>query len=241
MKYKIVMIDDEKAQIKELSELLKSYSDSSENAPSFETETFSSGDEFIENGRFDADIAFIDVNMPGSNGFVTAKALREHNPNAVIVFIARNSELAINGYEVRALDYLIKPVTKPVFDKTLNEAITTIKKNFSKKIAIENSSGIFLFDVSDIVYIEIKLHNLFFNVMSCEGKIETYRMVGSLKVQRERLEKYNFGQCMACYLVNFRHIRSITKREVRLSGNVSLPISRKFHRSFSDKFLEYVD
>ena len=239
MRYDVALIDGEETQIDEFCKLFRSFSRSLKGV-TFSINTFSSGDELIRGGKFDYDIVFLDAVMAGTDGFSTAKIIRRHNKNAVIVFATAHPEYAINGYEVRALDYLIKPITKIVFDNVIAEALTVLKNDVSATVAIENSDGIYLVNVSDILYIEINLHYLYFNVLSEDGKIDTYRIIGSLKQQKERLKKHNFGQCMACYLVNFRHVRSIEKREVRLNGNVKLPISRKFHKTFSEEFLEFV-
>ena len=65
--------------------------------------------EFLESYTKDYDLVFLDVEMPGLNGIETAKELRHMDSNVVIMFITNMAQYAIHGYEVEAVDYVLKP------------------------------------------------------------------------------------------------------------------------------------
>lgn len=70
---------------------------------------------------FDVDIIFLDIEMGDSHGIAIARTLNESNSNATIVFVTAHAEYAVDAFEVRAFDYLLKPVEKTRLEKTVNE------------------------------------------------------------------------------------------------------------------------
>lgn len=69
----------------------------------------------------DVDIIFLDIEMGDAHGIDIARALNESNSNATIVFVTAHAEYAVDAFEVRAFDYLLKPVQKDRLEKTVNE------------------------------------------------------------------------------------------------------------------------
>ena len=65
----------------------------------------------FENYKMIFDIIIFDIDMPGINGIDTARKLREMDSNVTIIFVTNIAQYAINGYEVDAVDYILKPVS----------------------------------------------------------------------------------------------------------------------------------
>lgn len=71
---------------------------------------FRSGVDFIGDGTAVYDIVFLDIEMPLLNGIETAKKLRKFDSDVCIIFVTNMPQFALKGYEVDALDYVLKPV-----------------------------------------------------------------------------------------------------------------------------------
>ena len=72
--------------------------------------------------RFDPEVVFLDVQMPGLTGFEVARRLLESGPSAHIIFVTAYDQHAIEAFEVNAVDYLLKPVDQSRLEKALERA-----------------------------------------------------------------------------------------------------------------------
>lgn len=240
MNFKVAIVDDESEILERISTLLDKYATNSELELSFEVDKYPAGDALLVNAPESYEIIFLDINMPGTNGLSAAKRIREQNKTAVIIFCTNYAQYAINGYEVNALGYILKPVEESAFNRTLDRTFKILKTSQSRKIRIKTLHGVEVVPVSDIVYLEIQIHNLFYYVLRENDKIEDYRTRGSMQEMSDSLAELGFARCSACYLVNLRHVISVRNGEVCLHGGVTLPISRKFLRGFSDSFIKFL-
>ena len=240
MNYKVAVVDDEQDILTGITELLKKYESSCGEDISFVADTYSSGDALLANNPNSYEIIFLDINMPGTNGLRVAKKIREHNKTAIIIFCTHYAQYAINGYEVNALGYILKPIDENAFNRSLDRTLKVLKSGQSRRIRIKTLHGVEVTPVSDVVYLEIQIHNLFYYVLTEKGEIIVYRTRGSMKEMVDSLGELGFSRCSACYLVNLRHVISVLNGEVKLHGGITLPISRKFLRGFSDSFIKYL-
>lgn len=169
MKYKVVIVDDEPSVRESIVELLKTYADkmslSTETVEenSFEITTFACGDDLLSANIAEFDMFFLDINMPGVNGLKAAKCVRRVNTTAVIIFCTNYAQYAVNGYEVNALGYIVKPIQPIAFCRTMDRAMAALGKNAVKRVRIKTVDGVELLLVSNILYAEIQIHNLFFS------------------------------------------------------------------------------
>lgn len=239
MNYRVAVVDDEPEILERISTLLDKYASDSGREIIFNTDKFSDGEEFLKNEPNSYEIIFLDINMPGANGLLVAKKIRENNKTAIIIFCTHYAQYAINGYEVNALGYLLKPIEEPSFIRNLDTALKVLKNSQSRRIRIKTLHGVEVVPAADIIYLEIQIHNLYYYVLK-EDKLTDYRTRGSMQESCDSLACFGFARCSACYLVNLSHVLSVKNGEVHLSGNVSLPISRKFLRSFSDSFIKFL-
>ena len=236
--YKVAIIDDEKSVAAEIRALLEEYG--SERKAEFQIQEYGSGDEFLRGGDADFDIILLDINMPGSNGIQVAKRIRRANGEAVIIFCTNYAQYALNGYEVNALGYLIKPIKKGPFWRNLDRTLNVLRNKRQEKLLVKTKDGQVVVNPSDIVYIEVERHNLFFHILAERGTSEL-RTRGTMREMFDRLQSMNFAKCSACYLVNMEHITSVQKGVVCCTGGANLFISRKFQKEFMARFMQYIE
>lgn len=157
-----------------------------------------------------------------------ARALRVVDPRAAIVFVTNIASFAVSGYEVDALAYLLKPISYPAFALAMNKALRAASLRQARSYVIQTADGIARFPVSQILYVEVVRHSLFFH--TTQG---TYRRRGSLREVEKDLRGMHFCRCHNAYLVNLEHVSSVSGNDVTVGADV-LPVSRQRKQEFMD-------
>ena len=112
-----MILDDEIIAIKMLEKLVSQY----ENLTIVKKITTPS-DLFAEIETAKPNLIFMDINLGGVSGIELAEKILEKHPNIKIVFVTAYSEYAVRAFELNAVDYLLKPVSKKRFDKKIGRA-----------------------------------------------------------------------------------------------------------------------
>ena len=77
------------------------------------------------------DLVFMDIQMPGINGMEAAQLMRTYDSETPIIFVTNLAQYAVKGYEVDALDFIVKPVTYFNFRMRMDKAMRRIRRNVS--------------------------------------------------------------------------------------------------------------
>ena len=89
---------------------------------------FTDAAELLHHYKPDYDIIFLDIEMAQVDGIKAAQVIRETDPSTVIIFVTNMAQLAIKGYEVEALDFVVKPVDYFSFDMVMRKALQRISR-----------------------------------------------------------------------------------------------------------------
>ena len=136
---KIAIVDDDKDFIQKMREYIARWQ--TENNTPCTVQSFTNAVNFLEPYSADWDIVFLDIEMPLMNGLEAAKKLRKTDKSACLIFVTSMAQYAINGYEVDALDYVIKPVSYTLFCDKMQRAINYLKKFTKNKVFIRDKNG----------------------------------------------------------------------------------------------------
>ncbi|MEE0420676.1 MAG: LytTR family DNA-binding domain-containing protein [Lachnospiraceae bacterium] len=169
------------------------------------------------------DLLFLDVEMEGLNGMDTARKIREFNQELVIVFLTGYSDYVFEGYEVGALDYVMKPAQEKRLRNIVSRVRTMLGRNREKVFAFKNTDGIFRMPVDRISYLYSDRRKV---VLVTEEK--EYPFYGKLDEVEEQLKGQacvSFVRIHQRYLVNADKVEHVGRGEVRVAGN-RLPVSR---------------
>ena len=229
---KIAVVDDEKIYIEQITEHIEQYA--KEKNKEIHTEAFRDGIQLMEQYRSQYDIIFLDIEMEEMNGMDTAREIRKVNQDVVLVFITNMAQYAINGYEVGALDYVLKPLNYYTFSVRLERAIARVKKRQKEEILLNLPNGIKRLMVDSIYYIEVQNRMLHHHTQ--EG-IFTVR--GTLHGVEELLQESDFVRCNHWYLVNLLYVTEIRKNIVIVAGD-ELEISRRNKTLFLSALTDYM-
>lgn len=162
------------------------------------------------------------------NGMETAERIRKLDSEVIIMFITNRTDYAIRGYEVDALDYMVKPVTYFAFSQKLERAIERIRKKEKHFITISTSDGTRKLDVEDIYFLESRGHDLLFQTK--KGLMVTR---ATMKDAQNFLEAYGYYRCSKGYLVNLAYVDGISDN-VCFIENHQIPVSRGKKKEFMD-------
>lgn len=185
------------------------------------------------------DLVFLDINMPEISGISFAKSI---NKNIKIIFTTAYRDYAVEGFELKAVDYLLKPIT---FERLL-QAINTYFEVYSdaKPDAMSSSEkNDFIFvradrkmikiEFKDIIYIEsfsdyVKLH-------LNETTIVTRETISAIEA---KLPSKNFIRIHRSFIVSLKHISSFTNEYVTVNKK-ALTISRSYKKDVLNQLEQY--
>lgn len=169
------------------------------------------------------DLIFLDINMPNMNGI---ELIQEMEEMPLVIFTTAYPEFAISGYELNAVDYLLKPFSFDRFTKAVTKAselytlrqnsVTTPAENYLM-IRVEYSTV--RIEIEDIDYIE-GLKD-YIKIYTNNGK--NYVTKSSMKNISERLPQ-NFVRAHKSYIVNIKHVSAL-KNNMIVIGQQQIPLS----------------
>jgi DNA-binding LytR/AlgR family response regulator len=163
-----------------------------------------------------------------------ARRIRERDQNVIILFITNRTDYALQGYQVDALDYVIKPVTYFAFADRLERALERLKKRASRSLILSLPDGILRLQVADIFYIESDRHNLVYHTVNGEVTVRQ-----KMQDAEESLTGAGFYRIHKGYLVNLAHVDGIRGGDCLIRGR-ALPVSRTRRNEFMKVLMNYL-
>lgn len=228
---RIAIVEDEMKYQEQLIEFLRRFEQ--EKGENIEIETYSDGDEFVENYRAQFDIILMDVQMRFMDGMSAAEEIRKMDSEVVIIFITNLAQYAIKGYAVDALDYVLKPISYFQFSERLHRAVDRMKKRDVQFITIKIKGGVQRFKIADIYFVESQGHNLIFS--SKQGE---FIASGTMKELENQLSSFHFFRGHKGYLINLEHVEGMNDSCAIVRGK-ELLVSRNKRKAFMEALSNY--
>ena len=149
--FRIAIVEDQEETRECLNRFVRQYAE--EQGLQVEISLIADGSEIAEHYTPGFDIIFMDVEMPRLDGFGAAEAIRAVDAEVVLVFVTNMAQYAIRGYEVDALDYVLKPVNYYQFCTKLSRAIQRVQRRRGGQVVLQLAGGgIQLLDTADIYW-----------------------------------------------------------------------------------------
>ena len=173
-------------------------------------------------GKNPVDLLFLDIGMPLINGVDFLKAL----PNAPkTIFTTAYKHYAFDGFELNAIDYLLKPFSYERFSRAVDKLTVAAKAPIYDTLLVKEKDGIINLKQADILYIEGRKD--YVKILTT-GK--TYLIYQTLKATLEKLNKNIFLQSHRSYIVNRMHVKQIKQDMLVLVNNTFVPIGPSYKK-----------
>lgn len=228
---KVAIVEDQQDDFNLLSSYIRKYGE--EKNLIFDIVHFSNGLNFIDEYTGDFEVVFMDIEMPHMDGMETARKLREMDASVSLVFVTNMIQYAIDGYEVDAMDFMVKPVKYYNFAQKLEKAITHAKRRTEKNIVVHTQDGVSVIPAKEIFYVEKERNYL---ILHTERGI--FRERGTISELAEELADMGFSKCFSSCIVNLAYVSDLKKDTLVVHGTV-LPISRRQKKDFMVDFAGY--
>lgn len=180
------------------------------------------------------DAFFLDVEMDSMNGIDLAKKLRLLGHDQPIVFITGYTQYAIDGYDVQAYDYLLKPIKEDKFHKLLS-ALNAQKNIETHYIMLDVDDGSIKIDIDRIVG---------FEAQGSQVRMELIDGGHFLKLPLSQILSQldsNFLQIHRSYIINIKAVEALQKDQITLSNGSVFPISRRLKAEVHRKVAHFYE
>lgn len=187
----------------------------------------------------DIDLIFLDINMPHLSGVEVAKMVGHR---AMIIFTTAYQDFAVEGFELEAVDYLMKPFSYERFSKATERAfelsLLRRKKGADSTTTREVSHIMVKSDLS-LVKIEID------SIIVIEGLKDYIRIVttnkryvtkSTMKNIEQSLGGFGFVRVQKSYVVNMKRVNSFEGGTLTMEGNIMVPVGQQYRNSFVELF-----
>ena len=231
---RIALVEDEEKFVEQLMGYFADYQN--RNQEELKITVYSDGDAVTEKYKPVFDIIFMDIGMKFMDGMSAAKEIRRQDAGVIIIFITNMVQYAMQGYEVNALDYMLKPVSYDRFSQSMEKAVFRVKKhnNLHSYITVSLKGGdIVRLDVGDVYYIESHGHNIVYHTAYGD-----YLSIGSMKALEQALEEFSFVRGNSSYLINLQHVEGMREKSAVVKGKL-VPLSRAKRSFFLQEFTKY--
>lgn len=195
------------------------------------------GRTFLDTRPERVDIALLDIEMPTPNGIETARQVRASGSDMVIVFVTNLFQFALEGYEVQALDFLVKPVRYQGFVATVRKALKVLDRRAPHFIKLEFGRAQSVVDIATITYVETLRKRLVVHTRSGQSGGQ-HNCACSMKAIADKLGPFGFAMPHQSYLVNLAFVERIDATDLLVAGE-RVPVSRYKRASFVETFAAY--
>lgn len=227
----VAVVEDNEQDAQKLKAHLNGYA--AKNGLQFQIEYFPDALKFINSFKSNYDIIFLDIEMPLMSGMETARAIRKTDRSVTLVFVTNMVQYAVEGYEVEAFDYILKPINGYAFDLKLKRIVAHVGSKTDERIVIRTEGETVSLTANSVRYIEVEGHYLNWHTHD-----KVYRALGTLKSIDKQLTK-NYCAISRWHVVNMQYVRSVVGNDV-LIDEEKLHIGRTYKQEFLQAYAKYM-
>ena len=200
-----------------------------------EVSVFADGDALVAAASQKSfDVVFLDMIMPLVSGMDTARELRLHDRKAHIVFLTSSPEFALESYEVKASDYLLKPVSHERLCQALDEWRETVTRE-PRSMVVRTSAGYQRVDFEELEYVEARGKRALLALAGRE--VDAAESFGG--IEEKLASECEFFRCHRSYLVNLSAIDHFDATELFTRQGRCVPVARTCKKAFQDAYFAY--
>lgn len=233
MNFKIAVCDDEQIICSTMYNKLQNSSKSK--SVIFEIDCFTSGEELCDEMKHtNYDLLFLDIELPKMNGVAVGQYIREtlKNETIQIAYISSKQEYAMELFEMRPINFLVKPLNYEKIRKIIDKFLTVS----------ETDAHIFKFKIGREFH-KILLSNILYfcsngRKVRLIAQNEEFEFYGSLENIYSELKDNKFLFVHKSFIVNYKHIKGYEYEQITMINNAVIPISQPRRKAVRSMFLE---
>ncbi len=201
-----------------------------------ELDTYISSEQFLFESEDKApyDLLIFDIQMKNMNGMELAKKLRERGCDSVIIFVTGVPDYAIEGYEVGAVRYILKPVKPELLKELLDSVWKERQKKTEDFFVLGQGAELEKISFEKIIYIEARGHYVFMKGLDFEREWKA-----GFAETAAAFEGRGFFCLRRGLLVNLAHVERITRTDCILDGGETLPVARGVYKELNEAFIAF--
>lgn len=233
---KLAICDDNQEELDSIVQMLEDYRTA--RGLTFLCKAFTSSVELAsvaQKGSFD--LYLLDILMPALDGMALAKEIRSFDKASPIIFLTTAPEFALESYEVKAANYLLKPLKKETLFSALDDIFAQQSQKQESYIIVKCSQGLRKLFLSQLVYAEAYGRKVLYYLCSGET-IECSSPFSS--VSSELLKNPEFIQSHRSYLVNMHYIRTIKTTDIELLDQIHIPLAQRRLSQIKQHYLAFL-
>ena len=198
---------------------------------------YENGEAFLEASKDqDITVLFLDIYMDGANGIEIAKEFRKSNKDCLLIFTTTSTDHALEGFQVRALHYLVKPYSENDISVLADEILSRIPDS-GKYIDVKVNGSNIQIPFRKIIYAEhfshmIHIHTTGGKELITRQSFEAF--TASLKMDPR------FYLCSRGVVINLEHAVDFDGSGFRLDNGSNVPVSRKLLKNARQTFMEFL-
>ncbi len=229
---KFAICDDEPQMAREIVDQLASYM--METDVGYSVACFPSGYALLKSSD-EFDVIFLDIQMERPDGMETAALLRQRESRSLLIFVTVLKDRVFDVFPLEAFDYLLKPLDRDRFRRTMDRALRWLERDATKNLVIQRGSDCQVVPLSDILYCEVLGRKIF--IHKKDGIVLDY--YDRLEDLEQRVDS-RFFKCHRSYLVNLDHVGGCQDGQVLLSQGERIPVSRLRERELTQALLRHM-
>lgn len=232
MTYKIIITDDSAADTAFLRTLANQWA--TERQVTAEITAYSSAQAFLYRWEEDqtGDLLLLDIEMPGIDGVTLAKTVRQGNKSVGIVFVTGYSDYIAEGYEVSALHYLMKPVDREKFFRTLDRAYERSLLDM-QYLTLQMPETLVRLPFREIRWLEVRQ-----NYVTVHAGRDYTLKAPLWELENQLSADPSFFRVGRSYIVNLRCIRQVTKKDIFLDDSTAIPLPRGMYEPLNREIIK---
>lgn len=223
----MAVCDDEPEDIVQICEAMQKTMERLKYYGKYEFRRFADSGELYAAGLKDCfSLVFLDIEMPGMDGFELASKLGKEMPGTRLIFISNYDSYVFESYEYAPFWFIRKSALEHDMYRAMRRYMQCLSES-RITYKVKDGAGFKEVYIKDILYVESAVHTLMFRTV--HGVI--LKKYGSLKTVEKELAPYGFLRVYKSYLVNMCHIRQVETQDVLLSGDVRVAMGRDRRKS----------
>ena len=229
---KLAICDDEPQMAQEIADQLASYM--KETDIDYSVDRFPSGYALLKSSD-EFGIIFLDIQMERPDGMETARLLRQRDSRSLLIFVTVLKDRVFDVFPLEAFDYLLKPLDRDRFRRTMDRAVRWLERDAAKNLMIQRGSDRQIVLLSDILYCEVLGRKVYLHKK--DGIVVDY--YDRLEDVEQRVDS-RFFKCHRSYLVNLDYVSGCQEGQVLLPQGKRIPVSRLRERELTQALLRHM-